>query len=480
MEPSTAKMADRTDPPLVSSDDDAGTPLLSSGPMLQEENGSSQMMARLMQRPEIEPTEFIMVEEEEQQEASEFSLTVVVSATLTLLQCCLVWASYLSDSWSDTHLLTSVDWQRKYFPFLNNYTDSIIQTIDLGSILSILRASQDYVLLAVVVVTSVGIPCLSIMTNSMAVTRQYYKTFTGPSHFDLALRFSFVIIFLMVLLDLASSFTIEWTDTAFRVQNCMRGSLFCYLVGMTAAVGVVAVLRFSHATSKASIQQLQHARIPPAAAFRHPWPVESYNDSDDALEEPERRQSSWYPCFTWQLGLATGVMLLPSFSLPLLSVSYQGLAAEFMSNTEREIYLWQLPQLLWTPCNDNKWMLVVSQVILVFQTVIHPLAALLCGTAMLRATSTHAKDSFRKRLSCLHPMVNGVTLALTILLFTPALETMTSYLLNQEDSSGLCAKLNNTVGEPCLAITGTILPGSWFFLVQSILLEVFIILTLSK
>jgi len=464
------------DPPLVVSDDDAGTPLLLSGPMVDEENESSQMMALLMQRPEIEPssgTEALRT----QQQQPEFSLVTVAAATLALLSSGLVWGSYLSDSWSDTHLLTSIGWQEKYLPFLDDYTDAIIQTVDLGSIVSILRASKEFVLLAVVAITAVGIPCLSIIINPMAVTKQYYKTYMGASYWDLVLRFSLVIIHLLVILDLATGVTLELTDTAFRVQNCMRGSMLCYLLGMTAAIGVVSVLRYGQVEAK---QPQTLTRIPPAAAFRHPWPnivVEAYDD-DESEASSASQGSKWYLCFTWQLGLAAGVLFLPSFSLPLLRISYKGLAAEFIYTTSREIYLWQLPQLLWRPCKDNEWMVVVCELILIFQAVVIPLVGLLCGLVMLRA-SPLSKQDCRRWLSCLHPAMNGITFALTVVLFAPGLESMTSYLLN-EDSSGFCEKFDRTLGEPCLTVSGSSLPGAWFFMLQSVLLEVFCVMALSS
>jgi hypothetical protein len=463
------------DPPLLASDDDAGTPLLSSGPLSEDENESSQMMTLLMQRPEIEPTperDIFVVEQQ-----SEFSVITILAGTLALLQCGLVWGAYLANSWSDTHLLTSIDWQKKYLPFLDDYTDVVIQKIDLGSVLSILRASHEYVLLAVVAVTAVGIPCLAIITNPMAVTKHYYKTDMGASFWDLVLRFSLVIIYLLLLLDLATGITLEWTDTALRIQNCMRGAMLSYLVGMTAAIGVVVALRYGRNKVEPGLVQ----RIPPAAAFRHPWPgvvVESYIDDDIFETTPIRQESSWHSCFTWQLGLATGVLLLPSFSLPLLCISYQGLAAEFMSETQRDIYLWQLPRLLWHPCDGNKWMVVLCEVVLNLQIVVLPLAGLVCGLALLSSSSLQ-KHSYRKCLLCLHPMMNGITLALTVVLFAPGLESMTRYLLN-EDSSGLCEKFNNALGEPCLTASGSNLPGAWFLLAQSILLEVFCVMALSR
>lgn len=221
-------------------------------------------------------------------------------------------------------------------------------------------------------------------------------------------------------------------------------------------------------------------RIPPAEAFRHAWPgvfvVETY---DDDIPEPNRvrEEGSWHLCFTWQLGLATGVLLLPSFSLPILQLSYQGLAAEFMTTTQREVCLWQLPRLLWHPCTDNKWMVVLCQVILILQIVVLPLVGLLCGLASLRSSSLQ-KYVYRKCLSCIHPMMNGLTFACTVILFAPGLESITRYLFN-EDSSGLCDKFNNTLGEPCLTVSGSTLPGAWFFLAQSLLLEVFCAMVLS-
>ena len=73
------------------------------------------------------------------------------------------------------------------------------------------------------------------------------------------------------------------------------------------------------------------------------------------------------------------------------------------------------------------------------QAYIIPLVALTFGLARC--------GQCRTRLYSLYPMMNGLTLALTITLVAPALDSISKFLFS---SSSLCEKFDNAVGEPCL------------------------------
>jgi hypothetical protein len=451
------------DSPLLASDDDAGTPLLSSGPVIEEEESQ---LALLMRRPSQVPLDDAPSQELPPQQRLELSLITILAGSLTLLQCGLLWGSFLSNSWTETHLRASVDWLDR-FP---THTDTILQTLDLGSLLSILRASHEYALLVMVIVTAVVIPCLGIIANPMAIAN-HYTTFQESRWFDVVWRFSFFIIWILVLLDLCTSFVVlEWTDTLLEVYNCMKSGMLSYLLGMTAAVLVVVSLRYDGQRQKQeSSRQLIQARIPPAAAFRYPWPSSEESDENAQVTSRDRRYRKMNICFIQQLGMTAAVLLIPSFSLPLMHVHYSGLAAEFMSETSQELFLFTLPWLLWhrDAKYANKGVLVICGTILILQACVIPLIALSFGLARRGQCQTW--------LCSLYPMMNGLTLALTIILFTPALDSIFKLLF---DSSSLCEKFDNAVGEPCLSVSGTVLAGTWSFLAHSILLDVFVALTL--
>jgi hypothetical protein len=176
-----------------------------------------------------------------------------------------------------------------------------------------------------------------------------------------------------------------------------------------------------------------------------------------------------HTCFIQQLGITAAVLLIPSFALPLMRVHYSGLAAEFMPETSQGLFLYKFPWLLWHRDAEyaNKGLLVICGTIMILQACIIPLVALTYGLAR--------RGQYRTWLCSLYPMMNGLTLALTIILFTPALDSISKVLL---DSSSLCEKFDNAVGEPCLSISGTVLAGTWCFLAHSMLLDVFVALTL--
>jgi hypothetical protein len=459
----TQKEAHTMDSPLLAPDDDTGTPLLSLGPMIEEEESR---LSLLMRRPSEAPLDEIL--EPPPQERVALSLVTIIAGSLTLLQCGLVWGSFLSNSWTETHLHTFVNWLERYV----THTDTIVQTLDLGSVVSILRASHEYTLLALVTVTAVVIPCLGIIANPVAIAKQF-TTFREPIWVDLIWRFSFFIIWMFVFFDLSTSFIkLEWTDTLIEVYSCVNSGMFTYLLGMTAAVLVVVSLSYDGQYQKEEItRRLFQPRTPAAAGFRHPWPSQE-SDANAPVDSPvfsQGRHGKMHSCFVQQLGLAAAVLLIPSFSLPLLRVSYTGLAAEFMPETRQELFLVKLPWLLWHhhAQYSNKSMLIICGTILILQACVIPLLALACGL--------RRRGRYRTWLCSLYPMMNGLTLAITSILFAPALDSISKLLL---DSSILCKKFDNTVGEPCLVMSGMILPGAWCFLAHSILLDTFVALTL--
>ena len=476
------------DTPLLASDEDGATPLLASGPDL-EQNESR--LAQLMRRPSHPMMDSLSIQETSPSRPPsppEVSIVTIVAGTLAMVQCGLVWGSFLSDSWSDTFLRASIGWQQKYLPFLDDYTDTIIQTTDLASILSILRTSKQYVMLIVVAVTSVLIPCVAMISNPMAILQHYYTGVTAATtSFELFMRSSYIIVYFLIFLDLSTSFiTLEWTDTVLTIHNRMHSGVFFYLLGITASLGVVVVLRHSKEQSR---QGVSTTRLPPPAeAFRYSWPSSDVdhdemigimrtrgNDDNDTLSEQQQQPHSLQgSCWIWQTGLIASVLLLPAFVLPLLSISYQGVAAQFMPASHQTLYIWQVPWLLWQYSSTNKVLLAICGLVLVLQAMIIPLAALACGLILWLHPQKSRQSS--KWLYCLHPFMNGMALAVTIVLFAPTLQPFANTILNQT-SSGLCDKFEEN-NVDCLTLVGRILPGTWCFLAHSSLLEIFVIATL--
>ena len=139
-----------------------------------------------------------------------------------------------------------------------------------------------------------------------------------------------------------------------------------------------------------------------------------------------------HTCFLQQLGMTATVLLIPSFLLPLMRVHYMGLAAEFMPKTSQEMFLYKLPWLLWHRDAEytNKGLLVIGGTVLILQACIIPLVALTFGLAR--------HGQCRTWLCSLYPMMNGLTLALTITHITPALDSISKFLFS---SLSLCESL---------------------------------------
>ena len=158
-------------PLLASQDVIDSEPLLSSGPYIEAEDdpspleriisesaGTTQLVVLRLDRPA--PT--LLRPTLERSNDVRF-LVSILAGSFWLLHCSLVWGSYVTNSWSDTHLRVSVDWS--FFP--NSGVDLVLRSMNLASIFVMLKTAQDELLIWLVFLSALVVPCLMTLLFPM-------------------------------------------------------------------------------------------------------------------------------------------------------------------------------------------------------------------------------------------------------------------------------------------------------------------------
>lgn len=220
------------------------------------------------------------------------TLATLVAGSLCLLHMGLVWGSFLSNSWFETHMTISV---------AGYSSDQLLQKSTLASLLSMLLGNDQGWPAMILVLTCLIVPCLCMILNPSWTVGDYqadiyyHATTTSttrrrryqPSTADIfwgvsprrvaeffLIRLPFLAFFLLVVMDVGtSSLTFESNHTEFIIHNKTMGGLVSYTLGVTCALGVVIVLRLANLPTYDSMMATSFG-IPPSP--RVPW---QYNHS---------------------------------------------------------------------------------------------------------------------------------------------------------------------------------------------------------
>lgn len=485
---------------------------------------------------------------------------IITASTLSLLHMGFIWGSYMSDVWSETHVTIAVSLQ-KFLSKAENLnslhdlmTDSVVRSMSLPSLIEDLNSSKNYVLMAIVWAVSLLLPCaFMILSPSWILTdhkfpidmeKRILRRSNARNMLEVSMRFAFAIMYVFVIIDLASSFVeFHWTNSTVHVRNRALGGLACYVVGIASAVGTIMVLRSrppSSPTARPVVSTLESRgtsvdvaapvatrlpslRSPPPQAFRFPWGPRMDSSSDvnedeeeevsmSVLEEPpvvpstarnevippsgistpdtvgvdadgirrsssQRRVSFCHKALVFQLGLLAVALWIPSLHLPLVRFEYSGLAKDVMTMSSRTIFLWQIPGIIWTQgveAQTTYGIVGVFSSVIALSLFIIPLLATFLGILVWIADEEWAVKS-RFWLYGIQPGMGGIVLVVTLLSTLQAVQSLSTFSM---DGSSLCEKFAKLVGDDCLVLSGHLMPGAWFYVVHSLLLEIFVSLTL--
>jgi len=527
--------------PLLQSDEDMSPPWLSSGPVVVEESEFSRLISQSSNlnnnnntAPFLDP--FAVTTANDATAALQHlqqSVSVTVAAgTLCIMHAAFVWGSFLSDVWTETHLVMAVGWQQTYLPMLDDLTDTTIRSTNLASLLQDLAVTQQYVLLALLWVSSLLLPCCFMILSPTWIVSDYnqnhasmpiiqrMRTWQARGTVETIVRWALLILFVLMLLDLTTAVVeLHWTDTVLQVRNRAVGGLSAYVSGIASALAAILVLRSPRKAVKNGSKSTARAaavaaiRSPSPTAFQHPWRLVE-EPSMTVLEEgptvpaagPKRHYASEvstpeliqetasvvaavihhepvkltfrHRVLVFQFCLLAAVFWIPSLYLPLFRVSYGGVAGDLMTAQSRSLFLWQIPALLWAQgiqAATARWMLLGIGFVSMNVVLVLPVVAFCLGITTWLGEADMSRRS-QHWLYCIHPALGGLVFALALIATVPSLEPLGNLWL---DSSTVCDQFRQATGEPCLTITGKLLPGAWFFLAQSIVLDIFAVLTLQ-
>lgn len=456
------------------------------------------------------------------------SKILIVSSALAILHIAFVWTSYLTDTWTTTHLLVDVDWQHEYLPELDAWSDSIVMESSLASLIQALDSACSYVLMVILWIVGLLLPCAMMMTSPFWILNDFGKDATRRSSstrgrlvLELAYRGTLLIIYVLALLALASAVDVRWTSTAIRLRSQADAGLAAFGTGIVAGLLTIVALRWPpldvaddiEATPSTELGATAWVRSPPPAAFRHAWhndddevpmtvleesplhtppssprrddpPTPELIDEDDehvlpaaAAPTPTLPATYCHKVCAFQLALAAVVLWMPAMSLPMIQFEYGGLAATFMTDAQPTWHLWQLPTALWrqgVEASTPKYILLLVGSIVVGSAFVAPMGATWCAIV---AWMGDAAEVHRHRLYAIQPVMGGLVFCAALLLTTPSIQALTGEWIASDSS--VCEKFASAVGEECLSISARLLPGAWFYLAQSIVLEVLVWFTLT-
>ena len=440
------------------------------------------------------------------------SVTTLVAGTFCLLHICLVWSSFFSRAWFETHLTVSVG-AGTPFKFT---TDQVLQRTTLASLLSLLLEKGQEWPATVLVVTCLISPCLCMILCTSWTCGDYQNglkptTSRIVSHTDLLgfnprllveqllIRVGFLVFFLLAILDIGtSSMVMENSNSQFLLTNRSLGGLVCYVLGTSSALAVVVVLRFAsqepfeasgnRIESTSPRQELVHIGASPDHAFSElRQPLLTMEDVEGMtrlpLGESERRcgVAQWKRLLAYEFGVLSVALWLPASLLPLFRINFDGLVANFMEEKGYEISFYQIPATLLQRGNaagTPQWITLALGAVLVSLVYIVPLAATSIAVGAWRSPD-HSKAAwfYKGILRYLQPCLCGVIFSAALSCAIPAFEPLVDGILDAE-TAGFCKQFSDMTDVMCLVVEGQPRIGHWFLLAQSISLEVFLLLTL--
>jgi len=191
--------------------------------------------------------------------------------------------------------------------------------------------------------------------------------------------------------------------------------------------------------------------------------------------QPRKSLSFLHLLLVFQVGLLSILSLVPALVLPAVSIHFSGIASEFMPLRSHTVFLHQIPSLLLRHSGNNKATAWIGALLMVPTVIVPCIATILAVATWMRAASAK-RAANRRWLYALHPAMGGVVAAAALLLAVAVLHDWNRYVFND---ASLCDALESSiVGEPCLAVTVRGKTGAWFWALQSVLLEAFVVLTL--
>ena len=189
----------------------------------------------------------------------------------------------------------------------------------------------------------------------------------------------------------------------------------------------------------------------------------------------------WKRAMLYELIVLSILLWLPTLFLPLFRLQYDGIMSDFMSDVSFSVKLWNFPVLLWErgiSAGTNRGMLIIIESIVLLLVFICPILANILAICTW-VSDTHTSKTYCKNLLwMIQPFLGSIVFGITIYLSIPAFEAVFEYVTDTY-SYGLCKKFEIFTTDTCLTIQAQPSMGLYFLLGQALVLEIFVLVTLT-
>mmetsp|Transcript_45531 Transcript_45531/g.49187 ORF Transcript_45531/g.49187 Transcript_45531/m.49187 type:complete len:630 (+) Transcript_45531:127-2016(+) len=188
----------------------------------------------------------------------------------------------------------------------------------------------------------------------------------------------------------------------------------------------------------------------------------------------------WKRVMIYELALLSVLLWLPTLFLPLFQVQYDGIISDFMSDISLSVRLWDFPSLFWEHCiltGTNRGMLIIVESALLLLVIICPIFATLLAI-LVWISDSPTRIYCKNLLWMIQPFLGSIVFSISLYFSLPAFEAVVEYVINTY-SYGLCTQIEMVTTDTCLAIHGKPSMGLWFLFLQSLVLEIFVLVTIS-
>lgn len=433
---------------------------------------------------------------------------VIAATTCTVLHFAFVWSSYVTSDWTAISI-------RLDSPVIPSFEKGgVLRITNLASFLQDLDSVRAYPSLVLLWITSLVIPCTFMILIPAWIIRdsnhaislvKRARRINGRNVVECTIRGALMVAFCLLVRGVITDdcYRIEWTDTSLSIQTKLLGGMACFTAGVGSALLALFILRLPQKATLRALQPAHGASEPTVFMNDESIHVRHLDENipvmtaleEQALEgaggtEPPStppvvlqgnrcwmwsRQTDWRAIILFELGLLSSILWIPALTLPLVQWHTVGRLSPLSPHpATQRLFLWQLPAKVWqqgiTAGTAKPILLVMVGVLLTTAYIIPTLAILLC-------IATWRKPTWKEWLYCIHPSVSSGILAVSVWMVKLSIFPTWQESLTRD----VCTEYSFPSPWKLLCPAPFPLqyqPGLWILLLQSLCLELLMVLTL--
>lgn len=277
-----------------------------------------------------------------------------------------------------------------------------------------------------------------------------------------SVRWLFGVIYTLTLLGaVLETIQFQWSHTLLKVHSSPAIGLLSFCVALTCALLVAVLCKYKTMLEPYSDEDRQEDEE--ESVQMRILEEDPVLPTIAAPSPPDRSPVKfWKVLVVFQSGLASLLLVAPLFVLPLVQLEFEGVFAELLSDSQPRLYLFDITA-------ATSLLQVVIGILLLLPIVVGPCACFALACAIWTSEGALRLQN-QKYLQVLAPTMGSIVVATTLLVTTFCLGGWSERAFGQ-----LCEPF---LTESCLLVRGSPLVGLWIYVVHTVLLEVFVTLTL--